>query len=207
MLLTASITEKYMGTKLLLQEAEFRVPENQKVALIGRNGAGKSTLFGILSGDDTDYVGSVETRKNLRIVATAQEHHDVDETTAVNYILDHVPHYYTLKHILDTYPETMGDDVQKIHDYSEALQEFTDHNYFNIEEEIVQMLDGFEVDIDAAYRPLGSLSGGQKRFVELVKISFAEADFGTGEGRRGDGRSAPGLGGNGGAGKLRARQS
>ncbi len=151
--------------------------ENRKTALIGRNGAGKSTLFHLLTGDDTDYVGTIDTPKSLRIVATAQEHHDVDTTTPVNYILDYIPDYYTLKHVLDTYPDQMGDDLDKIHTFTEALQTFTDRNYYTVEEEIVQMLEGFEIDLDAAYRPMGSLSGGQKRFVELVKISFSQADL------------------------------
>lgn len=176
MLLSATITEKYMGAKLLLKEATFMVQENQKVALIGRNGAGKSTLFGILSGTDTDYVGSIEAKKGLRIVATAQEHHDLDDTTAVNYILDHVPDYFSLQHIVDTYPETMGDNLEKIHEYSEALQLYGERNYYTVEEEIVEALGRFDIDVDTAYRPLRDLSGGQKRFVELVKISFAQAD-------------------------------
>jgi ATP-binding cassette subfamily F protein 3 len=149
MLLSATITEKYMGTKLLLKEAEIVVQENQKVALIGRNGAGKSTLFGILSGEDIDYVGGIETRKNLRVIATAQEHHDLDETTSVNYILDHVPDYFTLKHILDTYPDTMGDDMEKITIFSDALQTFTERNYYSTEDEIVEMLNHFDIDIEA----------------------------------------------------------
>lgn len=166
-----------MGTKLLLKEASLIVQERQKVALIGRNGAGKSTLFGILSGDDTDYIGTLETQKGLRVVATAQEHHDLDTTTAVHYVLDHIPEYFSLQHILETYPDTMGDDMDKIHTYTEAIQTFTERNYYSAEEEIVQMLAHFDIDIDAAYRPLGSLSGGQKRFVELVKVSFSQADL------------------------------
>jgi ATP-binding cassette subfamily F protein 3 len=177
MLISATIEEKYMGNKLLLKEAALIVQENQKVALIGRNGAGKSTLFGLLTGDDTDYLGTIDTKKGIRIIATAQEHHGLDNTTSVNYILDHVPEYYTLQHILDTYPDTMGEDMDKIHTYTEALQTFTERNYYNVEEEIVQMLQHFDIDIDAAYRPLGSLSGGQKRFVELVKVSFSQADL------------------------------
>jgi ATP-binding cassette subfamily F protein 3 len=177
MLLSANIEEKYMGTKLLLKDATFLVQEHQKIALIGRNGAGKSTLFHILTGDDTGFIGEVESRKGLRVLATAQEHHDFDTTTSVNYILDHVPDYYSLQHILDTYPDTMGEDMEKIHEYTEALQTFTERNYYNVEEEIVQMLQHFDIDTDAAYRPLGGLSGGQKRFVELVKVSFARADL------------------------------
>jgi ATPase subunit of ABC transporter with duplicated ATPase domains len=71
----------------------------------------------------------------------------------------------------------MGDDVVKIHTYTEALQTFIERNYYTIEEEVVQMLGRFDIDIDAAYRPIGSLSGGQKRFVELVKVSFSQADL------------------------------
>jgi ATP-binding cassette subfamily F protein 3 len=177
MLLSATIIEKYMGTKLLLKDADLVVQENQKVALIGRNGTGKSTLFGLLSGDDIDYVGTIESRKGLRIIATAQEHHGILDTTAVNYILDSVPDYFSLQHILNTYPDTMGEDMEKIHVYTEALQTFGERNYYGIEEEIVQTLSEFELDIDAAYRPLGSLSGGEKRFVELVKVGFAQADL------------------------------
>lgn len=177
MLLAATITEKYMGTKLLLQDATFMVQESQKVALIGRNGAGKSTLFGLISGADADFIGTIDTKKGLRVVATAQEHLGLEDTTAVNYILEFVPDYYSLKHILDTYPDTMGEDLEKIHVYTEALQAFTEHNYYSIEEEIVEMLASFDIDIDAAYRPLRSLSGGQKRFVELVKVSFSQADL------------------------------
>ncbi|CAN5152038.1 ABC-F family ATP-binding cassette domain-containing protein [soil metagenome] len=177
MLLSATITEKYMGSKLLLKDASFMMQENHKIALIGRNGAGKSTLFHLLTGDDTDFLGTIETPKKLRIVATAQEHHDFDTTTPVNYILDFIPEYYALQHIIDTYPDTMGDDMDKIHTFTEAIQTFTERNYYTVEEEIVQMLAGFDIDLDAAYRPMGSLSGGQKRFVELVKISFSQADL------------------------------
>lgn len=177
MLLNANITEKYMGTKLLLKDASFMVQENQKVALIGRNGAGKSTLFGLISGADGDFIGTIDTKKGLRVIATAQEHLGLDDTTAVNYILEFVPDYYALQHILDTYPDTMGDDLEKIHTFTEALQAFTDNNYYTLEDRIVEMLAHFDIDIDAAYRPLRSLSGGQKRFVELVKISFAKADL------------------------------
>jgi ATPase subunit of ABC transporter with duplicated ATPase domains len=177
MILSATITEKYMGAKLLLKDASFMLQENQKVALIGRNGAGKSTLFHLLTGDDTDFIGEIETAKKLRIVATAQEHHDVDTTTPVHYILDNVPEFFSLQHIIDTYPDTMGEDLHLIHTFTEAVQTFTERGYYTIEEDIVEMLATLGIDIDAAYRPMETLSGGQKRFVELVKISFARADI------------------------------
>jgi len=177
MLLNALITEKYMGSKLLFKDLSFLLQENTKVGLIGRNGIGKSTLFGILSGEDHDFLGNVERKKGISIIATAQEHHDLGDVSSLEYVLRFVPNYHRLKEIVDTYPDTMGDDVEKIHLYSEALQEFTDHNYFTVEDEIAESLRQFDIDLDATLRPLSSLSGGQKRFVELVKVAFSGADL------------------------------
>lgn len=177
MLIDAKITEKYMGSKLLFKDLSFLVSEGARIGLIGRNGIGKSTLFGLLTGDDKEFKGTIEKKRGIRVVVTAQEHFDVEEQTAVEYILNHVPDYYKLKEILETYPDTMGSDMEKIHIYTEALQTFTDNNYYTVEDEIVEALKRFQIDFDSAFRPLKSLSGGQKRFVELVKVTFSLPDL------------------------------
>jgi ATPase subunit of ABC transporter with duplicated ATPase domains len=177
MLVNAAITEKHMGSKLLFKDLNFTLQERARVGLIGRNGIGKSTLFGMLTGEDTEYVGTVERKKGIRVVVTAQEHFDVDESSAVAYVLDNIPDYYQLKEVLATYPDTMGSDMAKIQTYTEALEIFTENNYYTVEDEIVEALKRFNIDIDAAFRPLKTLSGGQKRFVELVKVTFARPDI------------------------------
>lgn len=177
MLITATIAEKHMGAKLLFRDLKFSIAERSKTGLIGRNGIGKSTLFGLLTGEDTDYQGQVERSKGLRIVATAQEHFRVDHLTPVEYVLTHAPDYYALKEIVDTYPDTMGQDMDKIQTYTEAVETFVARDYYTIEEDVVAALARLEIDLDAAFRPLGTLSGGQKRFVELVKLSFAQPDL------------------------------
>ena len=177
MLINATITEKHMGSKLLFRDLQFLIEENVKVGLIGRNGIGKSTLFGILSGDDTDFAGTIERKKGIRVVLTAQEHSAVEHLSALEYILQFVPDYHKLKDIIETYPDTMGEDLDKIHVYSEAIQEFSEYNYYTVEDEIVEGLRKFDISFEAAMRPLSRLSGGQKRFVELVKVGFSRADL------------------------------
>ncbi len=56
MLISATIAEKHMGSKLLFRDLKFTMEEGVRVGLIGRNGICKSTLFGLLSGEDTDYL-------------------------------------------------------------------------------------------------------------------------------------------------------
>lgn len=177
MLISAAITEKHMGSKLLFRDLSFSVPEGAKIGLIGRNGIGKSTLFGLLSGEDTDYVGTMERKRGIRVIATAQEHAAVANLNPLEYVLHSVPRYQELKQIVATYPDTMGSDLDKIHVYTEALQEFTEAGYYTVEDEIVEALGRFSIDMEAALRPLGKLSGGQKRFMELVKVTFAKPDL------------------------------
>ena len=170
------ITEKSFGSTMLMTGVKFSVDDGEKVGLIGRNGAGKTTLFGILTGADKDFTGSVIFRRGSVVVVTAQEHHDVGDITVLEYILSGLPEYARLRHILHTYPETMGNDMAKIEEYTQALDRFGQKGFYQIEELVTEELRNFQMD-GAAERPLASLSGGQKRLVEVVKIMHAQADL------------------------------
>ena len=170
------ITEKSFGSTMLMTGVKFSVDDGEKVGLIGRNGAGKTTLFGILTGADKDFTGSVIFRRGSVVVVTAQEHHDVGDITVLEYILSGLPEYARLRHILHTYPETMGNDMAKIEEYTQALDRFGQKGFYQIEELVTEELRNFQMD-GVAERPLASLSGGQKRLVEVVKIMHAQADL------------------------------
>ena len=170
------ITEKSFGSTMLMTGVKFSVDDGEKVGLIGRNGAGKTTLFGILTGADKDFTGSVIFRRGSVVVVTAQEHHDVGDITVLEYILSGLPEYARLRHILHTYPETMGNDMAKIEEYTQALDRFGQKGFYQIEELVTEELRNFQMD-GMAERPLASLSGGQKRLVEVVKIMHAQADL------------------------------
>ena len=176
MIADVHITEKSFGPTVLMAGVKFSVDDGEKVGLIGRNGAGKTTLFGILTGTDKDFTGSVIFRRGRVVVATAQEHHDIGDITVLEYILSGLPEYARLRHILHTYPETMGNDMAKIEEYTQALDRFGQKGFYQIEELVTEELRNFQMD-GVTERPLASLSGGQKRLVEVVKIMHAQADL------------------------------
>ncbi len=176
MLLTVDISQKIIGNKQLFQDLRFSLDDKEKIAVIGRNGVGKTTLFGMLSGEDTDYAGSITYRNGVRVVATRQEHHDLGNQTAVDYIISNLPEYAKLKRIIDTYPETMGDDMRKITMYSEALERFSQLDYYTIGDRVRRSLADYQLEA-AADLPMRSLSGGQKRFVELIRVEHSDADL------------------------------
>lgn len=168
------ITEKSFGDKTLMKDVKFSVDDGEKVGVVGRNGVGKSTLFGILAGTDNDYTGEVVFRRGITIATTAQEHHGLGEQTVMAYILGGLPEYSKLKKIIDEYPLTMGDNMRKIEEYTQALERFDQKGFYQIEEKIERELSNFQLD-GFGDRKISSLSGGQKRLVEIVKIMHSEA--------------------------------
>ena len=168
------ITEKSFGDKTLMKDVKFSVDDGEKVGVVGRNGVGKSTLFGILAGTDNDYTGEVFFRRGITIATTAQEHHGLGEQTVIAYILSGLPEYSKLKKIIDEYPLTMGDNMRKIEEYTQALERFDQKGFYQVEEKIERELSNFQLD-GYGNRKISSLSGGQKRLVEIVKIMHSEA--------------------------------
>jgi ATPase subunit of ABC transporter with duplicated ATPase domains len=174
MIADITITEKSFGPKLLMSGIKFSINDGEKVGVVGRNGVGKSTLFGILTGADKDFTGEVIYKRGTVVVATAQEHHDMKDTTVLQYVLAGLPEYTELSHIIETYPETMGDDMKLIEEYTQALGRFDDKGFYQIEEQIERELDNFQLT-GIAHRQFSTLSGGQKRLVEVVKVMHSDA--------------------------------
>jgi ATPase subunit of ABC transporter with duplicated ATPase domains len=176
MIVDIKVREKSFGAKNLLQNVSLTIDDGEKVGLIGRNGIGKSTLFGILSGHDKDFTGDVIFRRGAVVVSTAQEYHDVGDQTVMEYVLSGLPEYLELAKVINEYPEKMGDNMRMIEKYTDALTRFADKDYHYIEDQVSEELINFQL---AGYekRPFSSLSGGEKRLVEVVKIMNSSADL------------------------------
>ena len=177
MILSVDIAEKSFGNKILYQDLSFSVQPNEKVGLIGRNGTGKSTLLNMIAGTDTDFEGTVHVKRGSIVVASRQEHHGFEDKTVLEYIQGDLPEYARLSHIIATYPEHMGDSTAKMQQYADALERFAQLGYYQVEDEVRQMFEAYQLDPEKIHAPLGSLSGGQKRLVELIKVQRSRADI------------------------------
>ena len=176
MILSVEITEKSFGNKQLLQNIKFSIDEGEKVGLIGRNGIGKSTLFGILLGRDQDFSGEVIFRKGSIIASTQQEYSSVGEQTVLDFILNDLPEYAHLSKLLRELPEKMGENMALIEKYTDALNRFQEKNFHFIEDKIKAELRDFGLG-GFENRQMKTLSGGQKRLVDTIKIIHSKADL------------------------------
>ncbi len=174
MLVEAINISKSIGPKNLFNDLTFTIDPGEKIALIGRNGQGKTTLMQILAGLDSDFGGELKTRKNLQITLTKQEHLFQGEQTAMDYIMSSVPHFTEYEKILHDFEHGNHKDM---HQYTEALEYFTDNGYYYIKDFILNTLLDFQITKEKSELPLASLSGGEKRYIELVRMMYSKADL------------------------------
>ncbi|CAN5662923.1 ABC-F family ATP-binding cassette domain-containing protein [soil metagenome] len=170
MILSAEVYEKSFGDNVLYKDVSIEIHDKDKIGLIGRNGTGKSTLLHILTGNDADFQGEVTVKKGAIIVNSRQEHHGHEKKTVLEYVQGDLPEYERLVHIIDTYPATMGSNQRKIQEFSDALEQFNELGYYQLESELTQAFETYQIDPSYMHRSLGTLSGGQKRMVELIKV-------------------------------------
>jgi len=177
MIVSINIEEKTIGSKLLLKDLNLNLQANQKIAIIGRNGVGKTTLLGLINGEDEEFVGNITRKKGLVIATSRQEHAEVEDISVVDYILSELPEYLDCKLVMESFADISNPSDAQLSEYSEALERFMQLDYYRAEDRVLQELDKYQIDDTKARLLIRQLSGGQKRFVELVKIAESKVDL------------------------------
>jgi ATPase subunit of ABC transporter with duplicated ATPase domains len=168
-----------VGARRLMSEVTFRVNPGDKIGLVGRNGAGKTTLTRTLSGELQPAEGSVTVSGELGFLPQDPRSGD-PEQLARHRILD-ARGLGTLTKNLTQASEDMASDDPEV--AAKAMNRFG-----NLTDRF-QALGGYAAESEAAAisnnlglpdrildQPLGTLSGGQRRRIELARILFSDAD-------------------------------
>ncbi len=177
-MLSATDLELVVGGRQLLRPATFQVAPGDRIGLVGRNGAGKTTLAKVLAGESLPAAGQVRRQGGIAYLPQDPRTGDL-EVKAADRILG-ARHLDRVLVQLDAARAAMGRE-------DPAVKESALRRYARLEEQF-QALGGWSAEAEAASiasslglpervmdQVLGTLSGGQRRRVELARALFSGA--------------------------------
>ncbi|GAB2509540.1 ABC-F family ATP-binding cassette domain-containing protein [Corynebacterium atrinae] len=171
--------EVRVGARTLLTAPgqHLRVQPGDRIGLVGRNGAGKTTSMRILAGETQPYGGTVVSSGSIGYLPQDSREGNIDQTAR-----DRVLSARGLDQIRSSM-ERQQEVMETTSD--ERKRDAAIRKYSRLEEQY-HTLGGYEADSEAAQicvnlglperildQPLKTLSGGQRRRVELAQILFA----------------------------------
>ncbi|WP_018156065.1 ABC-F family ATP-binding cassette domain-containing protein [Demetria terragena] len=178
-MITATDIELRAGSRLLLSGATFRVAPGDRVGLVGRNGAGKTTLTKVLAGEGAPAVGQVTRSGEVGYLPQDPRTGDLDVTARSRILsargLDVITEQLRAAEIGMAHEDENRRD-KAMRRYARLDQEFTNQGGYAAESEAAAMASSLGLENRILDQPLRTLSGGQRRRVELSRILFSGAE-------------------------------
>ncbi len=167
-----------VGARTLMSEVSFRVSDGDKIGLVGRNGAGKTTLTKVLAGDLLPADGKVERSGELGYLPQDPRSGD-PEMLARTRILD-ARGLGTLALQMHEASLQMGDADERaaakaMRRYGNLMERFEALGGYAAESEAASIAHNLSLPDRILDQPLKTLSGGQRRRIELARILFSDA--------------------------------
>jgi ATPase subunit of ABC transporter with duplicated ATPase domains len=167
-----------VGGRLVVSGATFTIRARDKVGLVGRNGAGKTSLLRVLGGAAPAVAGSV-----LRSGALGYLPQDpriagvLDGRTAVEHILSGRGLDEAIVRIEKLRVQMEEDPSEaNVARFSRAEDAFRHEGGYAADAEVRSIAYGLGLGADRMDLPIGVLSGGERRRVELSRILYAGSD-------------------------------
>lgn len=169
-----------IGTRLLLDDASFMVAPGDKVGLVGRNGMGKSTLMSILSQEAAgavEYEGTVKFQGNYSYLRQAKLNAGQEDFTALSYVLagrnltEAQDRLTKLQIAMENDPSD-----RNIARFARSEENFRLAGGYQAESEARRICAGLGISGDEMTRRMETLSGGERRRVELAHSLFSNAE-------------------------------
>jgi ATPase subunit of ABC transporter with duplicated ATPase domains len=178
-MITAQHLEVRAGARLLMQDVSFRVAAGDKIGLVGRNGAGKTTLTKILAGEGLPASGTVHATGSVGYLPQDPRTGDPDVLARERILsargLDDVVRR------LRAAEQEMGSDKPSVRERAMRRYERADADLhagggYAAESEAAQIAHSLGIDDRILGQQIRTLSGGQRRRVELARILFSGAE-------------------------------
>lgn len=185
-MITATDLEVRAGARILLAPdgPDLRVQPGDRIGLVGRNGAGKTTTLRILAGEVEPYAGPVTRAGEIGYLPQDPKVGDLDvlardrvlSARGLDVLLTDLEKQQALM------AEVADEDERDraIRRYGQLEERFVALGGYGAESEAGRICASLGLPERVLTQRLRTLSGGQRRRVELARILFAASESGAG---------------------------
>src|SRR5580658_10474335 len=171
-----------IGDRTLVSDASFVVGAGEKVGLVGRNGTGKWPFISIIVGEPTS---AIRHRGNVRLLGSFGYLPQAPvvgglglEPTGFSHILS-ARGLDVLDDALGAARSAMADDPseENIELFTDLQEKFQSNGGYEAESVMARLADGLGLRQELLLEEIESLSGGQRRRVDLMRVLFQEPEL------------------------------
>lgn len=178
-MLSVQDLELRFGARTLMDGVSFRVDRGDKIGLVGRNGAGKTTLTKTLAGESAPTGGTIDSNGEIGYLPQDPRSGNPEDLARTR-ILDArglgqllIGMTESTEQMADADPTVSAAAMKR---YSRLNDQFLALGGYAAEAEAASIASNLNLPDRILDQPLSTLSGGQRRRIELARILFSGAE-------------------------------
>ncbi|HEY1348724.1 MAG TPA: ABC-F family ATP-binding cassette domain-containing protein [Ktedonobacteraceae bacterium] len=178
---------KDFGGNPVLRAIDLEIMEGERIGLVGENGGGKSTLFRLLAGQEMPTSGIVTRKRDLTIGYLSQEADpEQGQLTIFEAVSAASPGLQGLSARLGELEEQMADPAladrpaqmeRLLKEYGRVQEQFDAQGGYTLQHRVETVLQGLGFGSSWHQIAVGTLSGGEKKLVNLACILLRQPDL------------------------------
>lgn len=173
------------GGDVILQDINFEVRDNEKIAIVGRNGCGKTTLLKLIAHDigmsniDSDEECGYETAGKQEIGFLRQINFTDTGITVGDEIKKVFEPIFECERRMRELEENMksSDDASILREYAAIQSKMEALHGYTWKQDMETIFQRFGFKLSDLKRPIGSFSGGQQTKVAFIKLLLTRPDI------------------------------